>query len=143
MSYYGLIIAIAIIYFNKPSQCFDINMFETIIIFCFILLGFIYIGKNILHIILIFGGLPVICGLYRPRFSQYFGVDPEIVENLPIIIATTDHITTCVICGEDIKENDELIKLNCPGKHFFHSICIKKWLKIKLSCPICRNENIL
>ena len=43
---------------------------------------------------------------------------------------------TCVICYEDFKDNDDAIFLPCF--HFFHTKCIKKWLKNKNFCPLCK-----
>ncbi|KAF9590952.1 hypothetical protein IFM89_000497 [Coptis chinensis] len=43
----------------------------------------------------------------------------------------------CVICLEDYKNREEVGKLlNCG--HDFHVGCIKKWLPMKNSCPICK-----
>ncbi|KAK7257212.1 hypothetical protein RIF29_31016 [Crotalaria pallida] len=43
----------------------------------------------------------------------------------------------CAICLEDFKDGEEcLIFPICD--HFFHLICIHRWLENKLTCPICR-----
>ena len=67
----------------------------------------------------------------------------EIIKNLPTIKADKKHISSCVICTEDIKEGDEIMILKCPANHFFHGNCIKKWLLVKTTCPMCRSENVL
>ena len=41
------------------------------------------------------------------------------------------------------KEGDEIMILKCPANHFFHGICIKNWLLVKTTCPMCRSENVL
>ena len=43
---------------------------------------------------------------------------------------------TCSICLEPFCDG----RLKC--KHYFHDICIKKWLKSNVSCPYCRNSNV-
>ena len=43
----------------------------------------------------------------------------------------------CPICKEDIKDN--LITLN-NCRHQFHSYCIKEWIRINPTCPLCRTE---
>jgi hypothetical protein len=43
----------------------------------------------------------------------------------------------CPICKEDIKDN--LLKLN-NCLHQFHSYCIKEWITINPTCPLCRTE---
>ncbi|XP_074574956.1 uncharacterized protein LOC141831490 [Curcuma longa] len=42
----------------------------------------------------------------------------------------------CPICLEEYKDSETLGQLNC--KHIFHSSCVKKWLLIKNTCPICK-----
>ncbi len=44
----------------------------------------------------------------------------------------------CTICLENFAKFDKVINLNCL--HMFHNNCIKKWLKKKSFCPICKNE---
>ena len=43
---------------------------------------------------------------------------------------------TCVICYEDFKDNEDAIFLPCF--HFFHTKCIKEWLKKSDICPLCK-----
>ncbi len=76
-------------------------------------------------------------------FYSNFGIDPEIVRNLPTIKADSTHVTMCAICTEDIIEGNEILVLRCAGKHYFHGNCIKSWLIQKVNCPICRQENVL
>jgi len=45
--------------------------------------------------------------------------------------------TLCTVCHENIKINDCYKRLaNCG--HFFHAVCIDRWLAIRASCPVCR-----
>ncbi|KAJ3672469.1 hypothetical protein LUZ60_007190 [Juncus effusus] len=44
----------------------------------------------------------------------------------------------CVICQEEYKNREKLIKLPC--KHSFHKSCITTWLKIEKTCPVCKYE---
>lgn len=47
----------------------------------------------------------------------------------------------CSICLEKIDKN--LFKLSC--NHFFHKLCIDKWIETcnyKFKCPICRKKYI-
>jgi hypothetical protein len=67
----------------------------------------------------------------------------DLIECLPIKKANEKDCIQCIICTEKIKLNSNIIILNCPGKHKFHEICIKEWLRKSDRCPICRNENIL
>ncbi|PQQ21071.1 uncharacterized protein Pyn_20982 [Prunus yedoensis var. nudiflora] len=44
---------------------------------------------------------------------------------------------TCVICLEEYKDRDDVGALKTCG-HDYHVSCIKKWLSMKNSCPICK-----
>ncbi|KMZ74516.1 E3 ubiquitin-protein ligase, ATL family [Zostera marina] len=44
----------------------------------------------------------------------------------------------CSICVMDF-ENTELLRLLPKCEHAFHSLCIEEWLKICMTCPICRS----
>lgn len=44
----------------------------------------------------------------------------------------------CAICMEDFRLAEEAKKLPC--KHCFHEQCIKEWLKLHGTCPVCRKN---
>lgn len=44
----------------------------------------------------------------------------------------------CPICLVNFKNNNTVIKSN-NCSHLFHYKCLKKWMKFKNSCPVCRN----
>ncbi|XP_020883317.1 probable E3 ubiquitin-protein ligase RHG1A isoform X1 [Arabidopsis lyrata subsp. lyrata] len=44
----------------------------------------------------------------------------------------------CAICLEEYKEKEELGEVKGCG-HDYHGRCIKKWLSMKNSCPICKS----
>ena len=43
----------------------------------------------------------------------------------------------CAICLEVFSIGDKISYLPCF--HFFHSSCIKNWIRIKNKCPFCNN----
>ncbi|XVE76206.1 hypothetical protein DITRI_Ditri12bG0154500 [Diplodiscus trichospermus] len=45
--------------------------------------------------------------------------------------------STCVICLEEYRDRDEVGTLNSCG-HDYHVLCIKKWLSMKNTCPVCK-----
>ncbi|KAK9363934.1 hypothetical protein V1504DRAFT_399234 [Lipomyces starkeyi] len=62
------------------------------------------------------------------------------ISALPTEILTPglhEQSSDCAIC-KDQYENNETVTL-LPCKHFFHPACIKHWLSISDSCPICRH----
>lgn len=46
--------------------------------------------------------------------------------------------TTCTICVAEYCDGESIIVMKCDSRHFFHTECIVKWLKINSICPICR-----
>ncbi|PWA72522.1 zinc finger, RING/FYVE/PHD-type [Artemisia annua] len=42
----------------------------------------------------------------------------------------------CAICHEEFRGDEVIGTLKC--KHSYHEECIKKWLLLKRTCPICR-----
>ena len=74
-------------------------------------------------------------------FTDSNGVDKKILNNLPKIIIDNEtklEQERCVICLEDYKKGDEIIKTPCS--HVFHSKCIIEWFNNKNYCPICKFE---
>jgi hypothetical protein len=49
--------------------------------------------------------------------------------------------TSCVICQEDFKEDDQVTNVKCTNNHIFHTDCIKPWLtQMSKKCPTCRED---
>ena len=46
----------------------------------------------------------------------------------------------CAICFVEFKEDDMITPLSCDIKHYFHTECIERWIKVKNECPLCRAE---
>jgi len=47
----------------------------------------------------------------------------------------------CVICLNEFKDGDDVIRLKCSKKHIFHVDCITEWIKSDHNihgCPMCR-----
>lgn len=45
---------------------------------------------------------------------------------------------SCIICQDDYKSKDEIGILDCG--HEYHADCLKKWLRMKNVCAICKSE---
>ena len=76
-------------------------------------------------------------------FDDYDGLDEDIIQSYPIskikdINKLDEEKKKCLICLDNFKNNDDSIILPCI--HIFHAECIKKWLKNKNSCPICKSK---
>ena len=53
---------------------------------------------------------------------------------------TTESDMVCAICMCEFVDEEVYINLKCAKAHIFHEKCIRDWLGIKQSCPICRQE---
>ncbi|MCO5562836.1 hypothetical protein L7F22_016471 [Adiantum nelumboides] len=72
------------------------------------------------------------------------GLKPDVIAALPYSRYVQDGNSCssfedpCVICRFEYEEGDCLSTLPC--KHHYHTECIKNWLQINKSCPICSAE---
>lgn len=134
------------IYSKSDSKCFVQDNFTTIVFYSLVFLGLVHIFQKFINFISICFWFVFMVNSYLSNpsyFYAHYGVDPEIIKNLPTIKADKKHMSCCVICTDDIKEGDEIMILKCPAKHYFHGDCIKKWLTVRTTCPMCRCENVL
>ena len=143
--YFFTIFISYLIYLKNDPQCFIQDTFITFAFYGLLFIGIVNILQKIINLGLVTACIFMLVNQFLSNpshfYSQY-GIDPEIIRNLPTIKAEEKHESCCVICTEDIKKGDEILVLNCPGHHFFHANCIKSWLIVKTTCPMCRSENV-
>ena len=60
----------------------------------------------------------------------------KIIELLHVYELKEKENDSCAICVSDFEIGEKVTMIPCS--HLFHSECIKKWLMINLSCPICK-----
>ena len=135
-----------LIYLKNDSTCFVQDNFITIVFYALLFIGIVNIMQKAINVGLIIASFSLLVNAFLTNPSHFYseyGIDPEIIRNLPTITADEKHVSCCVICTEDIKKGDEIMVLKCPGNHFFHANCIKSWLIVKTTCPMCRSENVL
>jgi len=109
-------------------------------------MGIINACRHALNFLMILLCFPIMVYYFLKNpssFYSHFGIDPEIVQNLPTIPAEQVHVSACAICTVDITLGEDILILKCPGRHHFHAQCIKSWLIQKVNCPICRSENVI
>jgi len=46
----------------------------------------------------------------------------------------------CIICYDKFKNGESAKQLAC--NHLYHSHCLLEWFSRKISCPICRDEQL-
>mmetsp|Transcript_38653 Transcript_38653/g.97351 ORF Transcript_38653/g.97351 Transcript_38653/m.97351 type:complete len:337 (+) Transcript_38653:183-1193(+) len=69
--------------------------------------------------------------------------DEDTLKSLPRIQCTDENSTEydgkdCAVCQDQFASGDCLTRLPCS--HLFHESCIKPWLEMHNTCPICRHE---
>ncbi|KAI9259409.1 hypothetical protein BDA99DRAFT_560847 [Phascolomyces articulosus] len=73
--------------------------------------------------------------------SVRVAASPEQVEKLEkrqLRDGDTEVETECIICQEAFGVDTELMKMPC--KHEYHSKCIRHWLSVSTTCPMCRSS---
>ena len=65
---------------------------------------------------------------------------PLPIQNLSLEIINLSTDTLCSICLDEDNTHQTWVKLPC--QHKYHKLCIEKWLRVNLSCPMCRQEVI-
>lgn len=144
--YYICVFFAYLIYSKSTRQCLKKDTFTIFSFFSIIFMGLISSFQAIINIIIltIYFVLMMDTLINNPNFFfNHYGMDPEMIKNLPTVKADDKHVSTCIICLKDINEGDQIMILNCSDKHYFHGDCIKSWLSVKTVCPICRRELFL
>mmetsp|Transcript_81529 Transcript_81529/g.243019 ORF Transcript_81529/g.243019 Transcript_81529/m.243019 type:complete len:310 (-) Transcript_81529:67-996(-) len=49
--------------------------------------------------------------------------------------------SSCAVCLEDFAEGQDIIGTPCGNQsHAFHEVCLKGWLRVSSTCPLCRTS---
>ena len=134
--------------FQKLSLNFIIyNLYTCIFIYFLIFIGIVHICLFFISCFYIFLSFFFSLNNFLDNEMDFIinqGELPEIFEQLlDNQKADSKHCGTCHICLESIEKGQDIIILKCNDLHFFHADCIKSWLKFGISCPLCRQKNIL
>lgn len=65
----------------------------------------------------------------------------EVIDALPIVAVTEDQVAIklqCSVCWEDFQLRENVRQLPCT--HIYHEPCIRPWLELHGTCPICRQN---
>jgi len=73
---------------------------------------------------------------HRRRPAPKEAVDSQ--KSLKINQEHVDNKEECAICKDEYQLDEEVMQLGC--KHLFHPECVKRWLGMSSSCPVCRWE---
>jgi hypothetical protein len=145
-SYFFSIFISYFIYTKNDSKCFVTDNFTIIVFYGLFFIGLVNIFQKLSNSVLIILWFKKIKDLFFADYSTFcsiYGIPPEIIRDFPTSKADKNHVGSCIICLEDINLDDDIMILNCEGKHFFHAPCIKHWLSSKTICPLCRSSNAI
>jgi len=82
-------------------------------------MGVINAARHILNFFMILLCFPIMVYYFLKNPSSFyanFGIDPEIVQNLPTVPAEPCHLSSCAICTVDINLGEDILILKCSGK---------------------------
>lgn len=66
-----------------------------------------------------------------------YGTPPtqkDVIESLPVV--KLENSLQCSVCLDDCEVGSEVTEMPC--KHKFHSGCLRPWLELHSTCPVCR-----
>ncbi|KAF0736859.1 hypothetical protein Ae201684_007015 [Aphanomyces euteiches] len=73
-------------------------------------------------------------------FYEEKGLPKEVRYSLPIAYGTVSETEKhCTICQVAYEIGSHIVTLT-PCQHFFHALCVDKWLWNHVTCPLCRKE---
>ncbi|EQC33702.1 hypothetical protein SDRG_08806 [Saprolegnia diclina VS20] len=73
-------------------------------------------------------------------FYEEKGLSKEVRYSLPIAYGTVHETSKqCTICQLAYEIGSHIVTLT-PCQHFFHALCVDKWLWNHTTCPLCRKE---
>ncbi|KAK7394700.1 hypothetical protein VNO78_15235 [Psophocarpus tetragonolobus] len=71
------------------------------------------------------------------------GLDQTVINSYPRFQYSREggrsNNTTCSICLCEYKDS-EMLRMMPECRHYFHLCCLDSWLRLKGSCPVCRNS---
>jgi len=120
------------LFFNDPDKKY--NQYAKIIIFYIVVTTFVKIFCGFIFI-LIFLFYRFLTPLFDTSENNQTNNEVIEVEMEEVVARIPDQ--ECPICLEK-NEEEKWVKIKCG--HNFHSICIKNWIVIQKSCPICRQN---
>ncbi|CAI6003081.1 unnamed protein product [Closterium sp. NIES-64] len=64
------------------------------------------------------------------------------VAALPAVVVLLEDVESgaacCTVCNEVAEVGEEVVRLPC--RHLYHGACIRQWLGVRNTCPMCRFE---
>ena len=129
------------VWYYSCENCYEDSPNLTILSFVLIVLGYVYFCIPCVLCCCICMCLPVL--IIMMIYAQPRGQNPaseEVISRLESVPYKSSEggNKECVICFAQFEEDEEIIQLSCDVRHSFHPNCLKRWLRINSTCPICR-----
>ena len=67
--------------------------------------------------------------------SNFIARSESVIASLQVEVGRAGE--RCTICANDMGVDSRVVNLGCEDTHTFHEKCVKRWLRIKMCCPIC------
>eukprot|EP01017_Pseudomicrothorax_dubius_P051192 TRINITY_DN9810_c0_g1_i2.p1 TRINITY_DN9810_c0_g1~~TRINITY_DN9810_c0_g1_i2.p1 ORF type:complete len:169 (+),score=18.17 TRINITY_DN9810_c0_g1_i2:64-570(+) len=131
-------------YFDTSSDCREVTPDLARVVLIFLILGYLYIGFPIVFFLLVCFCLPILLGVWIWILRRRKNRETEFLlrrlrETTFEPPANSENASDeCTICLLPFNRGEKIVTLPCAGSHFFHTECIKKWVVISHTCPICR-----
>ncbi|KAJ2107706.1 hypothetical protein IW146_007183 [Coemansia sp. RSA 922] len=88
--------------------------------------------------------------LYDEANANATGPPPasrEFLRTLPVVATAECKEVSCAICNEELacsgkgqSDSDSASVTRLPCRHYYHRACVKPWLELHNTCPMCRYE---
>lgn len=130
------------IWYWKCEDCYDDSPALTILTIVLLVIGYLYYSGPLIALACIVACLPVSIGLlfYVANSSSQRATE-DMLNKINVQEYDPERHkgdSNCSICATEFGKNMQIVVLECDSRHIFHEECIKKWLRINTSCPICR-----
>ena len=136
------------LYYSSVNKCGEESSLLSFLMLAVLIIGYFHLMAYLTIIL-------VVCTVVYMRFrrqGQKLRNSKHVLKNLKKIKFSaieksardngsniTEEDSTCIICYVAYNSTDDVVKLKCNDKHYYHTECIESWIKSgKNSCPMCR-----
>jgi hypothetical protein len=135
------------VWYWRCDECFDNAPGITALTLANLILGYLYLLGPAILIASICACLPVaiIFVMFISGGSQMPATEDMLNSLSCEEYDSQRHVgdAICTICAVEYSPREMVTVMQCDPRHFFHTECIKAWLKINANCPICRTPYIV
>eukprot|EP01017_Pseudomicrothorax_dubius_P011038 TRINITY_DN14056_c0_g1_i2.p1 TRINITY_DN14056_c0_g1~~TRINITY_DN14056_c0_g1_i2.p1 ORF type:complete len:300 (+),score=14.07 TRINITY_DN14056_c0_g1_i2:73-972(+) len=139
--YLCLFITGHVILFSK-NNCHDTVPGKVRLITIYTMLGYLYIFGFCCCIFCLTCFIAIYLSfIVITRTNQSRPAPEQVIASLPREPYSRERFpehSECIICRSPYEPGDEVMRMRCHPSHYFHVECIRSWLLIRGTCPVCR-----